>query len=143
VNKTPHTDVCSQVSVLILGVDAVSRLNMERELPQLRQVLLSPPLSAIPMLGYNKVGDNTFPNVVPLLTGLAESQLAQACSWRDAKTKIDACPFIWRLFTERGYRTAYGEDCTWMSTFNYAKTGFVQPPVDYYARPFLQVIFPL
>lgn len=127
------------MNVLVLGIDAVSRLNMERELPLLQSVLTDPPLNAMPLLGYNKVGDNTFPNLVPLLTGMAEEQLAKACPWPSVKHKLDSCPFVWKLFAKRGYRTAYGEDCTWMSSFNYAKTGFVDSPADYYARPFLQV----
>jgi hypothetical protein len=112
---------------------------MLRELPLLHSVLTSPPLSAISLLGYNKVGDNTFPNVMPVLTGLAEDELRDACPWPSARHKLDPCPFIWKQFAERGYRTACGEDATWMTSFNYAKTGFVNVPTDYYSRPFLQV----
>jgi hypothetical protein len=97
-------------------------------------VLLSPPLSAIPLFGYNKVGDNTFPNLIPLLTGMSAHELARAC-YPNHKTKLDACPFIWKHFAAAGYRTAFGEDFPDIATFNYHKIGFVEQPVDYYARP--------
>ncbi|KAJ9595520.1 hypothetical protein L9F63_013285, partial [Diploptera punctata] len=40
------------LSVLILGIDSMSRINLERQLPRTNQLLRS--LSAVQMLGYNK-----------------------------------------------------------------------------------------
>ncbi|CAB3383269.1 Hypothetical predicted protein [Cloeon dipterum] len=126
----------NQVSVVILGIDSVSRLNMLRELPL--SVAALEAAGGVPLLGYNKVADNTFPNLMPLLTGLAESELKELCPWPGPERAIDACPFVWRRFANAGFRTVYAEDSTWMTTFNYAKAGFLQQPTDYYARPFLQ-----
>lgn len=126
------------MNVLIIGLDSVSRLNMLRQLPNTYKVLTSPPLSAISLLGYNKVGDNTFPNLVPLLMGLSAKEIKSLCATTQ-KHKFDLCPFIWKNFAARGYKTGYGEDPTSMSTFNYQRTGFVEQPVDYYARPYFMV----
>jgi len=125
------------MNVIMLGIDSVSRLNMHRELPLTMQALKA--AGAVSLLGYNKVADNTFPNLMPLLTGLAESELHEECPWPGPDHVLDACPFIWKQFATKGFRTVYAEDCAWMATFNYAKSGFLQPPTDYYARPFLQV----
>ncbi|KAF4532247.1 hypothetical protein B566_EDAN004333 [Ephemera danica] len=120
---------------MILGIDSISRLNMERQLPVTRKLLLSPPLSAVSLLGYNKVGDNTFPNLIPMLTSLDLDELTRTCWPALNKNKLDGCPFIWKKFAAAGYRTVYGEDCARFSTFNYVKTGFVEQPTDYYTRP--------
>ena len=88
------------------------------------------------MSGYNKVGDNTFPNLAAVLTGLTMEQLKNQC-WTSSNIPFDKCPFIWKDYSELGYVTAYAEDQPPGSTFNYHKTGFVIPPTDYYIRPFL------
>ncbi|XP_068086105.1 uncharacterized protein [Anabrus simplex] len=126
-------DTGDRPSVLILGIDSVSRLNFHRQMPhtllQLRQ------LGAIEMLGYNKVADNTFPNLVPVLAGLSEKELRNSC-WPKDKSSFDNCPFIWKRFSEAGYRTGFGEDAPWLGMFNYLKGGFVKQPTDYYMRPY-------
>lgn len=51
--------------------------------------------------------------------------------------KLEQCPFLWTDFRNAGYVTAYGEDEASISTFNYHKTGFINPPTDYYMRPYM------
>lgn len=55
-------------SVMILGVDSVSKLNFHRMLNHSAKTILED-LEGIEMQGYNKVGDNTYPNLIPLLSG--------------------------------------------------------------------------
>ncbi|XP_067001793.2 uncharacterized protein [Anabrus simplex] len=133
--STNEVDTEDRPSVLMLGIDAVSRLNFHRQMPhtlhQLRQ------LGAIEMLGYNKVGDNTFPNLVPVLAGLSEKELRDSC-WPKDKSSFDYCSFIWKNFSEAGYRTGFGEDSPWMGMFHYQKVGFVKQPTDYYVRPYIK-----
>ncbi|XP_049802996.1 uncharacterized protein LOC126237173 isoform X4 [Schistocerca nitens] len=123
-------------SVLIVGIDAVSRLNFHRQmngtLAELRR------LGAIEMLGYNKVGDNTFPNLVPVLAGMSEAELRNAC-WPNDKVAFDDCPWLWKTFHAAGYRSAFGEDAPWMGIFSYLKVGFVLQPTDYYLRPYMKL----
>lgn len=117
------------LNVLVIGLDAVSRLNLHRQLP--KTVKLLKQLNAVEMLGYNKVGDNTFPNLIPVLTGLSEEELVKLC-WPTTSNRFDKCPFVWNDYKKRGYLTAYAEDSAWMSVFNYLKRGFHKQPTDYY-----------
>lgn len=124
----------SRPNILIVGVDAVSRVNMHRQLPQTYSYL-SDQLDAFELLGYNKIGDNTFINLVAVLAGLYEKELTDLC-WPNHDTHFDQCPFIWKRFKEAGYVTAIGEDCSHIGTFNYQKIGFKKQPVDYYYTNF-------
>jgi hypothetical protein len=49
-------------------MDSVSRSNMIRYMPETRKYLLQN-MSAFELIGYNKVADNTFVNIVPMTTG--------------------------------------------------------------------------
>ena len=86
--------------------------------------------------GYNKIADNTFPNLMAVLTGMNVTQVTSTCFPSNAK-KIDDCPFIWKNYSQRGYLTAYFEDEAELGTFNYAKYGFLNAPTDYYGRPLM------
>ncbi|XP_059475428.1 uncharacterized protein LOC132196652 [Neocloeon triangulifer] len=127
----------NEVSVLILGIDSVSRLNAERLWPKTIRILNE--MSAVTLLGYNKVADNTFPNLVPVLIGQSVEELNEVCGWPEASKaymeKFDECPFLWRTFSEMGFRTMLAEECTHLTTFNFQKGGFAEPPTDYYPRP--------
>jgi len=86
------------------------------------------------MYGYSRVGDNTYPNVMALLTGqLAEERPFGA---------IDLAPFLWKDFSENGYRTLQVEDgFVGNQVFNIKMDetnnpgGFRSSPTDYYFRP--------
>ncbi|CAB0014499.1 unnamed protein product [Nesidiocoris tenuis] len=133
-NNGPGSD---RLSVLMIGFDGVSRLNFVRQMPRTTQYLDEQ--DAISLLGYNKVGYNTFPNVVPVLTGMSEAGLQKNC-WPDKQSVFDNCTFIWDQFKSQGYVTSYGEDAPSIGTFYFLKRGFRKKPVDYYPRPFsLQV----
>ncbi|CAG2162861.1 unnamed protein product [Oppiella nova] len=75
------------------------------------------------MYGYNKVADNTFVNLTPLLTGYYLEDI-----WNETISKTD--------YSNRGYNTLLMEDAPDIATFNYLKIGFNEPPTDYYLRPF-------
>jgi hypothetical protein len=81
------------------------------------------------------VGTNTFPNFVPILNGYSEEDFIKIC-YPTRWTKLDDCPFIWKRFDEANYLTGLTEDAPWLAIFDYAKTGFVKQPVDFYSRPF-------
>lgn len=118
-------------NVIILGLDAVSRHNFVRQLPKTRKFLLKN-LSAIEMMGYNKVADNTFVNLVPMLSGKYLGDLPWTSAMKN--DPFDKQPLIWKNFTERGYWTFYAEDNPSISTFNYLKRGFSKQPTDHYYR---------
>ncbi|KZC04517.1 hypothetical protein WN55_00592 [Dufourea novaeangliae] len=121
------------LSLLIIGIDSVSRINFHRMMPKTVEALQK--LGAVEMLGYTKVADNTYPNLVPVLSGLSEEELHDVC-WQTKDKSFDECPFIWKNFSKAGYRTVFGEDACGMTTFNYLKPGFRVQPTDYYLRPF-------
>lgn len=104
-------------------------------MPKTRQILNE--LKAIEFVGYNKVADNTFPNLVPLFSGYSVEEIEKFC-WVDNDNVFDDCPWIWKYYNTFGYNTGYGEDACWMGVFNYLKNGFSQPPVDYYLRTYIK-----
>ena len=106
-------------SILISGVDSISRLHMKRELPQTQQFLETNDF--VEMKGYTKIGENTFPNIMGAIGGMNPN--AWPC-WPSHSSKIDDCPFIWKNFSSNGYLTAFLEDAPGIAIFNYEKTGF-------------------
>ncbi|KAI8040707.1 hypothetical protein M5D96_006650 [Drosophila gunungcola] len=121
-------------SVLMLGIDSISRVNLIRAMPKTAQYLYDN--GWFELAGYNKVDDNTFPNIMAVATGYNLQNAMQACS-PYVVGGLDKCDFIWKQYQQRGYVTAFAEDAVKINTFNYLKKGFRNPPADYYLRPFL------
>lgn len=120
-------------SVFLMGIDSISRLNLIRGMPETYNHLESS--GWFEMRGFNKIGDNTFPNLMAILTGQNDSLTDEICNWREVG-ELDKCAFIWNDYDAAGYVTAYAEDETKINTFNYYETGFIKQPTDYYLRPF-------
>ncbi|XP_076056853.1 uncharacterized protein LOC143034539 isoform X2 [Oratosquilla oratoria] len=120
-------------NVVLFGMDSVSKQNMIRYMPKTYNYLKS--ISAIDMQGYNKVGDNTFPNLMPVLVGKSGASVIKECLDNNLSNVIDKCPFIWKNFSKEGYVTVYGEDAPEMGLFHYKRTGFLKQPTDFYNRP--------
>lgn len=118
-------------SVMLFGIDSISRLNLFRTMPHTVSHLKEE--GWLEFKGYNKIDDNTFPNLMAILSGYTRPQLRETC-W--TKT-LDACPIIWKDFSKQGYITLYAEDEPIIGSFNYHKSGFVKTPTDYYLRPFM------
>ena len=119
-------------NVHMIGVDSVSRLNFMRHMRETRKFLANE-LGAFEMSGYNKVADNTFVNIVPMMMGKFVSEMGWNETMNDKP--FDNYPFFWKNFSRAGYRTLYAEDAPKIAIFVYAKEGFHEPPGDYYNRP--------
>ncbi|XP_060666779.1 uncharacterized protein LOC132798810 [Drosophila nasuta] len=121
----------AHLSVMILGIDSISHMQYLRTMPLLRSYIEG--LPHIEFWGYNRIGRNTYPNLIPLFSGRNETELEQDCYSR--KYGYDKCDFIWQKFKAVGYNTCYAEDNSVIGTFNYGKRGFKAAPTDYYFRP--------
>lgn len=120
-------------NILLIGIDSISRLNLIRSMPETFKYLTDN--GWYDMKGFNKIGDNTFPNLNAILNGRNLSLMEKECNWKKVG-ELEKCRFLWDDFNEANYATAYAEDATGIQTFNYYKTGFVRQPTDHYLRPF-------
>ncbi|XP_016658178.1 uncharacterized protein LOC100166395 isoform X1 [Acyrthosiphon pisum] len=123
-----------EVSILLLGLDAVSRMNFHRQMPKTSAFLSE--IGTVEMTGYNKVEDNTFPNVIPTLTGMSIEELKINC-WPENNNFFDKCNFVWDDYKDANFSTAFAEDSTSIGMFNYLKSGFLKQPTDHYLRPIM------
>lgn len=132
-NLTRSNATGKPLSVLFVGIDSISRLNFIRTMPKTHEFLVN--TDWVEYKGYNKIGDNTFPNLLAVLTGKQLSSAYNMCR-PDKIGGLDTCNFIWKDYRDFGYVTAYAEDESSINTFNYHKKGFKREPTDYYFRPY-------
>lgn len=128
VDKVQKVAIKPQLNVLIIGMDSCSRSNLHRQMPKTLKYLQE--LNFIELMGYNKVEINTYPNLVPLLTGRSAANLHGDSD--NVDFHFDNCTFLWNLYKEKGYMTSFGEDSSWMGIFNLQRKGFINQPTDYY-----------
>lgn len=121
-------------SVILFGMDSVSRNNAIRQIPKAVKYLQEE-LSSIDLLMYNRVGGHTFDNIVPILTGLL-AKTEDIPYLDNIGTRFDILPLIWRNFSQHHYATFFTEDVLQFNAFNFEKEGFKDPPTDHYMRPF-------
>ncbi|GFS58625.1 uncharacterized protein TNIN_304811 [Trichonephila inaurata madagascariensis] len=121
-----------KLSVIIVGIDSISKLNFVRYFKNTLKYLRNN-LSAVELHGFVKVADNTYPNLIPLLTGRHRNNFK-------AKEKrygfYDNVDFIWKRYSAAGYRTLFSEDAPNMGAFVLNRRGFKYQPTDYYSRPY-------
>lgn len=120
----------NSLSVMIVGIDSLSHMHFKRTMPLLDGFIKG--LPHVEFWGYNRVGRNSFPNLVPMLSGLNDTELNNLCY--KGRWNFDSCPFIWKDFKAAGYKTVLAEDSVF-GTFNYGIKGFSRQPTDYYMRP--------
>ncbi len=117
-------------NVLIIGLDSTSRLNFRRMLPGVVS-LLKNDLQAVELKGYTKVGINSFPNLIPLLTSLSEGEMYSSCRPNNETLPLDMCQFIWKNYSDHNYLTAFIED---NPSSDSLLGGFAKAPTDIYTR---------
>lgn len=132
IRKTALADE-TKPNVLLIGIDSISRLNIYRTMPKTVKYLQD--IEFIEYKGYNKVEDNTFPNLMAILTGNNMSKIDQDCNPYNGN--LSKCNFLWNDFKKAGYITAYAEDETNINTFNYMKRGFSEQPTDFCYLPYM------
>ncbi|KAH9512571.1 hypothetical protein Btru_038816 [Bulinus truncatus] len=118
------------LSVIMVGLDGMSRQNILRTMPKTRNFLLNE-MRALELRKFNKVAVNTYPNLAGLLSGRHASELNYKFSeYFDAQNE----KFVWSDFRKAGYRTLMALDSKEVTAFHYMKPGWQRSPVDYYAR---------
>ncbi|KAJ8297772.1 hypothetical protein KUTeg_024303 [Tegillarca granosa] len=119
-----------RLSVVIFGVDSLSRLTAIRTLNKTLHCLKND-LDGYIFKGQTKVGRNTLPNIIPLMTGRTQASF-------NVRPPFDFTnvPFIWNNFSRKGYATFFSEDDPDLAVFNSDNDGFQMQPTDHYMRPF-------
>ena len=121
-------------NVLLFGIDTVSRSSSIRNLKKTVQFLRK--IDAFDFKGHMKNGENTYPNLIAMLTGLKTTGKDEFPIKDETFEFFDDKPFIWKEFSRKNYTTLYAEDLPLLNTFNLRKKGFKQKPVDHYMRPY-------
>ncbi|KAK9884737.1 hypothetical protein WA026_007582 [Henosepilachna vigintioctopunctata] len=103
-NETFTYDTQNKYNVLIMGLDSISRLNFHRQMPKTVKFLKDSDF--VEFLGYNKLADNTHPNLITVLTGYDEATIRRTC--RTSSDYFDNCNFIWDNFKAENYITSFG-----------------------------------
>lgn len=98
----PVKETDEQLSILLFGLDSVSRLVAENKLP-LTLKFFRETLQSYDFTGYTKVGDNTLPNLLAALNGQ---------TLIEALTPTFDFPPLFKYLQEIGYISSYGEDWT-------------------------------
>uniref|UniRef100_A0AC35F4D2 Uncharacterized protein n=1 Tax=Panagrolaimus sp. PS1159 TaxID=55785 RepID=A0AC35F4D2_9BILA len=137
-NLPVENEILEHPSVIMIGLDSMSKGNFIRQLPETYKELEK--MNFIQMNGHVKVMDNTFGNWLAIMTGKSST------STREFKNELpdewhlwfDDWNIIWKNFTQRNYATFFAEDRPDIGTFNYFGylNGFKYAPVDHYFRPY-------
>ena len=114
-------------NVLLLGTDSMSMSSSIRYLPKTRKYLMEK-LKATPMRGYTKVGENTYPCLLPFLSGVPASKAKRSKYFHSIR-------LIFKDYEENGYTTYFSEDRPDVALFNSYHSGFKKQIADYYIRP--------
>lgn len=122
----------NKLSLIIFGIDSVSRSHALRNLPKSYK-FLTDEFNMYDFEGYSKVGENTWPNLVPLLTGKSHRSFPLESHLRH---HVDSMPLVWKEEVMKRFATYFAEDRPDISTFNFVKSGFKHVPTDFYFRPY-------
>ncbi|XP_017057378.2 LOW QUALITY PROTEIN: uncharacterized protein LOC108098753 [Drosophila ficusphila] len=125
-------------SVIMYGIDSLSRINLRRTMPKVFNFLKGP--GWFEMQGYNKVADNSFPNILAILSGYSERTAKENVCDTNEPGCLDKMPMMWKFYENASYLTGYAEDESNSNHFNYLKPGFERKPMDYYFRPLLRAL---
>ncbi|XP_015784672.1 uncharacterized protein LOC107362167 [Tetranychus urticae] len=130
----PTPDVNKQ-SVMILVIESMSLLNFNRFMVKTKEALSKLSNNFI-LRGLNKMADNSFPNMMPLLSGYRPYYGEWPFEFEVGKGPYDAIQFIWDDFKRQNYTTGYIEDGPKYALFNHMGLGFKKAPTDWYPRPY-------
>ena len=128
-NRQLTTETKSNLSVFIIGIDSLSRLIAERKLPKTLNYMKKE-LDAYMFKGYTRVGDGSYPNLLPLFTGLK-------AYGEEFKVGVNNIHYMFNNFSERGSIDLYAEDWYKVATF---VDIFRKKPSHHYIQPLFQAM---
>jgi len=134
--KKKQVDSSQKLNVLFLIFDSVSASSFKRSLPKTFKFLKSYN-NFFHFTKHHTTGQNTLPNLVPMLSGKTSEELLGKAV---VPPPFDDFPFIWKNFSDQNYVTYLNED--WRnSMFTNDKFGFRKSPTDLYLRPYWLAVY--
>lgn len=123
-------------NVLLLMVESLSRLNYLRYMNRTRDVLASWPGIVRPLDGVFKLGDNSYPNIYPLLTGRTVDDLKLRPDSTHSELAYQS--LLWKQFERmRGFYHSHHEDMPYWGTFHsHGALGMLRSPADVHPREY-------
>ena len=119
-------------NILLLAIDSISYINFKRHFIRTEKFVKQHDFYEL--RGYNKVGQNTFPNMIPFLLGRHENEMVKPGQLM--KTKFGEWPIIWKNYSSKGFMTTFVEEMGSKGLFQFKGQGFKKKPTDYETRPF-------
>ena len=102
------------MNVLLLGFDSLSLNHFKRVMPITYKYLTTSLENNVFFTGMNRVGENTLPNLVAMMSGIFMTDIPgiNVTSEFEMYKKIDEeyfdkYPFIWHRYEKAGYLTAF------------------------------------
>ncbi|XP_045519870.1 uncharacterized protein LOC123711362 [Pieris brassicae] len=124
----------TRFNILMIGMDSMSLPRFAQTMTETLNFMKSN--FWLSYRGYHKVDDNTFPNLMAILTGLKFQIFSDKCLGQ-----MDPCNdlLLWTTFNSLGYVTAYGEDYVSLpDTFSKNYTLTIKP-TDHYMKPLFKM----
>lgn len=119
------------LDIIMLGMDTLTRNHFLRACNKTYSYLMSS-LQSFDLTMHSQLGENTFPNFLPLFAGQSYNETTR---WWSDKYHMDNIDWLWGTFEKAGYLTLYTEDWPSIAAFNYLKKGFRNPFARYNTRP--------
>uniref|UniRef100_A0A1A9WFK3 Uncharacterized protein n=1 Tax=Glossina brevipalpis TaxID=37001 RepID=A0A1A9WFK3_9MUSC len=133
-SRKDQKNTLRKFGILLFGIDSVSHFNARRTMPRVVKYMQTH--NWYELSGYNKIGENTFPNLMAVLTGFNLTDVQNICKPR-LPWGLNNCSTLFKTLRRQRFLTAFAEDECSINTFNYDKAGFRREPTDYYQRPLL------
>lgn len=127
-NNIKNESKSKKPSVLILAIESLTQWNYQINMPKTKKVL-DELYQSIYLKGLTRIADNTFPNMMALMTGALNPD--SHSNYID-----DTYQFVWKLFEKNSYATGMIDDDhpIYRSIFHYNTSGFRQQPTTFYPR---------
>ncbi|CAG5127797.1 unnamed protein product [Candidula unifasciata] len=119
------------LNIIMIGMDSLPRNQFLRGCNKTYSYLINS-LKSFDLTMHSQLGENTFPNFLPLFGGTSYDEIMK---WWSDENYMDTFDLIFSTFEKAGYQTLYTEDWPRIGAFHYLKKGFRRPFARYNTRP--------